>query len=87
MFLSLDGADGDFAAFVDIEAVGLARVHLGVGGAVAVECALADLRVDASWDEESDSDVVIFQFQGFVKPEQGMFGRAICRAQREAEKP
>ena len=57
MFLSFDGADGDFAAFVHIEAVGLARVHLGVGGAVAVECALADLRVDASGNEEGHADV------------------------------
>lgn len=77
MFLSLDGADGDFSAFIDIEAVGLSSIHLGVGCAVAVQRAPADLRVDAPGDEESDSDVVVFQFQGLIKPEQGVFGGAI----------
>ena len=60
MFLPLDGTHGDLAAFVYIEAVGLAGVHLGMGRAVAVEGALADLRVDASRDEEGDADVVVF---------------------------
>ncbi len=63
VFLPFDGAHGDGAAFVDVEAVGLAGVHLGVGRAVAHEGALADLRVDAPGDEEGDADVVVFQLQ------------------------
>ena len=63
MFLSLDGAYGDFAAFVDVEAVGLSSVHLGVSRAVAVQGALADLRVDASRDEEGDAYVVVFHLE------------------------
>ena len=63
VFLPLDGAHGDGTTFVDVEAVGLARVHLGVGRAIAHESALADLRVDASGDEEGDTDVVVFQLQ------------------------
>ena len=85
MFLPLDGAHGDGAAFIDIEAVGLSSVHLGMGCAVTVKGTLADLRVDASRDEESDADVVVFQFQRLIKPEQGMFGRTIRRAQRKSE--
>ena len=85
MLLPLDGADGDFSAFIDIEAVGLARVHLGVGGAVAVERALADLRVDASRDEEGNVDVVVFKLQRLVETEQGVLGGAIGRAKRKTE--
>ena len=80
MALPFDGAHGDFAALIDIEAVGLAGIHLGMGRAVAVEGALADLRVDAPWDEESHADVVVFQLQRLIEPEQGMFRRAIRRA-------
>ena len=69
VFLPLDGTHGDGAAFVHIEAVGLTCVHLGMGRAVTHQCALADLRVDASWDEESDIDVVVFQLQRLVEPE------------------
>ena len=61
VLLPFDGAYCDLAAFVDVEAVGLSRIHLGVGCAVAHEGALADLRVDASGDEEGDADVVVFQ--------------------------
>ena len=63
MLLSLDGAYGDFAAFVDVEAVGLSSVHLGVGRAVAMQGAFADLCVDASWDKEGDAYVVVFQLE------------------------
>ena len=63
VFLSLDGSDGDGSAFVYIQAIGLSGVHLGVGCAVAVKRALTDLCVDASWDEESDADIVVLQFQ------------------------
>ena len=63
VFLPFDGAHGDLAAFLHTETVGLPSIHLGVGCAVAVEGALADLRVDASGDEEGDTDVVVFQFQ------------------------
>ena len=31
MLLLLDGTNGDFAAFVHIETVGLSSVHLGMG--------------------------------------------------------
>ena len=61
VFLPFDGAHGDFAALVNVEAVGLSCVHLGVGCAITHEGTLADLRVDASRDEESDADVVVFQ--------------------------
>ena len=63
VLLSLDGTHGDGAAFVYIKAIGLTGIHLGVTCAIAVECTLADLRVDASRDEEGDIDVVVFQFQ------------------------
>ena len=87
MFLPFDGTHGDFAAFVHVETIGLSGIHFGVGSAVAVERTLADLRVDTTGDEESDADVVVFQFQRLIKPEQGMFRSAIRRAQRKAEKP
>ena len=61
VFLSFDGAHGNFATFVYIESVGLSRVHLGMGRAVAMKGTLADLRVDTPRDEEGDSDVVVFQ--------------------------
>ena len=63
MLLPFDGTNGDFAAFFHIEAVGLSCIHFGVGGTVAHECTLADLRVDASRNEEGDADVVVFQFE------------------------
>ena len=63
VFLPLGGAHGDSAALVHIETVGLACIHLGVGCAVTVQGALADLRVDASRNEEGDVDIVVFQFQ------------------------
>ena len=69
VLLPLDGPHSDGTAFIDIESVGLTGVHFGMGSAVTVERALADLRVDAPWNEECDADVVIFQFQGLVKPE------------------
>ena len=80
VLLPFDGADGDFATFVHIEAVGLSCIHLGVGRAIAVQGALADLRVDASRDEEGDADVVVFQFQRLVEPEQGVLGGTVGRA-------
>jgi len=80
VFLPFDGAHGDLAAFVDVEAIGLACVHLGVGRAVAHQCTLADLRVDAPRDKECDADVVVFQLKRFVEAEQGMFGGAVGRA-------
>ena len=85
VLLPFDGSHGDSAAFLHIEAIGLARVHFGVGSAVAVKGTLADLRVDAPRDEEGDIDVVVFQLKRFVEAEQGMFGGTIGRAQREAE--
>ena len=85
VFLPFDGAHGDGTAFVDVEPVGLPRIHLGVSRAVAVQGALADLRIDAPWDEEGDTDVVVFQFQRLVEPEQGVLGGAVGRAQRETE--
>ena len=85
MLLPFDGTHSDGTAFIDIEAVGLSCVHLGMSRAVAVQGALADLRVDASRDEESDVDVVVFQFQRLIKPEQGMLGRTIRRPQRKSE--
>ena len=69
VFLSFDGAYRNGAAFVYVKTVGLPSVHLGVGGAIAHQGALADLRVDASWDEEGDVDVGIFQLQRLVKAE------------------
>ena len=63
VFLSFDGAHGNLAGFLHAEAVGLPCVHLGMGGAIAMKGTLADLRVDASWDEEGDVDVVVFEFQ------------------------
>ena len=85
MLLPFDGSHGDSAAFLHIEAIGLARVHFGVGSAVAMKGALADLRVDAPGDKEGDIDVVVFQLQRFIETEQGMLGGTIGRAQREAE--
>ncbi len=85
VLLSFDGTHSDLAGFLHAEAVGLSSVHLGVGSAIAMQGALADLRVDAPRDEESDVDVVIFQLQRFIKAKQGMLGGAIGRAQREAE--
>ena len=85
VLLSFDGAHGDSAAFLYTEAVGLSCIHFGVGSAVAVKGALADLRVDASWDEEGDIDVVIFQLKRFIEAEQGMLGGTISRAQWKAE--
>ena len=85
MLLPFDGAHGDSAAFLYTESVGLSGVHFGVGGAVAVKGAFANLRVDASWDEEGDIDVVIFQLKRFIEAEQGMLGGTISRAQWEAE--
>ena len=85
VLLSFDGAHSDLAALVHIKAVGLPCVHFGVGRAVAHQRTLADLRIDSSWDKEGDVDVVVFQFQRFIKTKQGMLGGAIGRAQREAE--
>ena len=61
VFLSLDSEDGDGTALVHIKTIGLARIHLGVGCAVAMQGTLADLRVDAPGDEEGDADIVVFQ--------------------------
>ena len=85
VLLPFDGAHGDSAAFLHIEAIGLARVHFGVGSAVAMKGALADLRVDAPGDEESDVDVVVFKLQRFVEAKQGVLGGAIGRAKRKTE--
>ena len=59
VFLPFDGAHGDGSAFLHAEAVGLSRVHLGMGRAVAMKGTLADLRVDTPRDEEGDVDVVV----------------------------
>ena len=67
--LTLDGPHSDGATSIHIEPVGLSCIHLGMGTAVAHQCALADLGVDASWDEEGDVDVVVFQLQRFVEAE------------------
>ena len=85
VLLPLDGTYGDLAAFLDTQAVGLSRVHFGVGCAVAHQRAFADLRVDAAGDEEGDVDVVVFQLQRLVEAKQGVFGGAIGRTQRETE--
>ena len=79
VFLPLDGTHGDGTALVHIKAIGLSGVHLGVGRAVAMQGTLADLRVDAPWDEEGDADVVVFQFQRLVEAEQGMLRGTIGR--------
>ena len=79
VLLPFDGTDSDFATFVHIEAVGLSGIHFSVGCAVAVEGAFADLRVDASRDEEGDVDVVVLQFQRLVEAEQGVLGGTIGR--------
>ena len=63
VFLPFDGAHGNLAGFLHAEAIGLSCVHLGMGSAIAMKGALADLRVDASWDEEGDVDVVVLEFQ------------------------
>ena len=62
VFLPFDGANGNFAAFLNTQAIGLSGIHLGMGGAVAMKGAFADLGIDASRDEEGDVDVVVFQF-------------------------
>ena len=85
VLLPFDGTYGDLAAFLDTQAVGLSRVHLGVGCAVAHQRALADLRVDATWDEEGNVDVVVFKLQRLVETEQGVLGGAIGRAKRKTE--
>ena len=85
VLLPLDGTHGDLTAFVDVEAVGLSRIHLGMGSAVAVQGTLADLSVDASRDEEGDADVVVFQLKRLVETKQGMLGGTVGRTQREAE--
>ncbi len=85
VFLPFDGAHCDLSAFVHVKAVGLAGIHFGVGRTIAVEGTLANLSVDASGNEEGDSDVVVFQLQGFVETEQSVFGRTIGRAQRKAK--
>ena len=59
VFLPFDGAHGNLAGFLHAEAVGLSRVHLGMGRAVAMKGALADLRVDTPRDEEGDIDIVV----------------------------
>ena len=69
VFLSFDGTHGDSAAFLYTEAVGLSCVHFSVGSAVTVKGTLADLRVDAPWDEEGDVDVVVFQFERLIETE------------------
>ena len=63
VLLPFDGAHGDSATFLYTEAVGLSGVHFGVGGAVAMKGAFANLRVDAPGDKEGDVDVVVFQLQ------------------------
>ena len=85
VLLPFDGSHGDSAAFLYTESVGLSCIHFGVGSAVAVKGALADLRVDAPWDKEGDIDVFIFQLKRFIEAEQGMLGGAIGRAQWEAK--
>ena len=80
VLLPLDGTHGDLTAFVHIEAIGLSRIHLGVGRTVAHQRALADLRVDASGDEEGDVDVVVFKLQRLIEAKQGMLGSTIRRA-------
>ena len=85
VFLPFDGAYGDGATFIDVEAVGLAGVHLGVGRAVAHQGALADLGVDTPWDQEGDVDVGILQLQRLIESEQSVFGSTVSGAQGEAE--
>ena len=63
VLLSFDGTHGNLTAFFYAQAVGLPCVHLCVSCAVAMKGTLANLRVDASWDEEGDVDVVVFEFQ------------------------
>ena len=78
--LTLDGAHGDGAAFVHIEAVGLTCIHLGMSCAIAHQRTLADLCVDAPRDEEGDVDVVVLELQRLIKAEQGVFCGTVCRA-------
>ena len=85
VLLSFDGTHSDLAGFLHAEAVGLSSVHLGVGSAIAMQGTLADLRIDAPRDEESDIDVVVFELQGLVEAKKSMLGGAIGRTQREAE--
>ena len=85
VLLPFDGTHGDGAALVDIQTIGLSRIHLGVGGAIAVQGALADLRVDAPRDKEGDTDGVVLQLERLVEAEQGVLGGTVGRAQREAE--
>ena len=85
VLLPLDGTHGNLTAFLHAEAIGLTCIHLGVGCAVAHQRALADLRVDASGDEEGNVDVVVFKLQRLVETEQGVLGGAIGRAKRKTE--
>ena len=62
VLLPFDGTHGDGATSFYAEACGLSGIHLVVFGAIAVQGALADLRVDTARDEEGDIDVVILQF-------------------------
>ena len=80
VLLPFDGTHGDGSAFVHIEAIGLSRIHLGVGCAVAHQRARADLRVDATRDEEGDVDVVVFKLQRLIEAKQGVLGSTISRA-------
>ena len=69
VLLPFDGTHGNLAAFLHAEAIGLPCVHLGVGSAIAMQGAFADLRVNTPGDEEGDVDVVVFQLQRLVKAE------------------
>ena len=86
VLLPFDGLHGDGATSVHVKAVGLSSVHLGVGGAVSHQGTFADLCVDASRDEKGDVDVVVFQLQGLVKAEQGVFGGAVGTSEWKSEK-
>ena len=80
VLLPLDGTHGNLTAFLHAEAIGLTCIHLGVGCAVAHQRALADLRVDATRDEEGDVDVVVFKLQRLIEAKQGVLGSTISRA-------
>ena len=69
VLLAFDGTHGNGSTLVYIKTIGLSCIHFGMGCAVAMQRALADLCVDASRDEEGDANVVVFQFQGFVETE------------------
>ena len=85
VLLPFDGSHRNGTAFVNVEAIGLPSVHLGVGRAIAHQGALADLGVDAARDEESNVDVRILQFQRLIEAEQGVLGSTIGRAQGESK--